>query len=154
MHMARMMSKTGKMWVCKYLWSFTLPDALMGKNQLGSLVHSGFSNEQAQFIPFVNSSSLMTSLFPASQIQVPPRPFSKELHRPSASGLHTVISIPNGRGHWKATERVYVQGRLETRSLGQIPAVFLPLYLCAPRRHTWYNYHCPPFFPRSLASCY
>lgn len=95
--MARMMSKTGKMWACKYLWSFTLPDALMGKNQLGSLVHSGFSNEQAQFIPFVNSSSLMTSLFPASQIQVPPRPFSKELHRPSASGLHTVISIPNGR---------------------------------------------------------
>lgn len=69
---------------------------LMGKNQLGSSVHSGFSNKQAQFIPFVNSSSLMTSLFPASQIQVPSRPFSKELHRPSASGLHTVISLPYG----------------------------------------------------------
>ena len=93
--------------------------------------------------------------------QIPSKLFS-ELHRPYAvllicllhqnfftvninlNTLRTEYPLEGGRKGWSAGQSL----RLALR--GQTPTVFLPLHLCAPRMHTWYN--CPIFWssPQSL----
>lgn len=124
------------------------------KNQDASF-HSGFSNEQAQCNPFVNSPSLMTSLLPASQI-LPPSSFQILLQGVNTDHVQFYdLSSASGLSHCNISTLRWgpLAGHQEFKSgpsllrlapLDQTPAVFLPLRFCAPRMHTWYNYRTPP----------
>ena len=94
MHVAMIMSLTGKTWACKYVMIYTYCPGLMWCElnrppPTHASLYSVFSNKQSQFNPVIFFPSWLHFWLPHKFFsKIPPRPFPKDLNKQTNKQTH------------------------------------------------------------------